>query len=72
MTVRANGRHMETPIRLRKANLAGRGKHNARLGCVVQIQKKMSSTGKTASPKSKEEKNQKKFIKQSAHGWKSI
>jgi len=44
---------MEEPIKTRKGKLAGRGKHDARLGRVVQVKKKgqrksanVSSVGK--------------------------
>jgi len=36
---RTNSSNMGEPIRKRKGKLAGRGKHDARLGRVVQIQK---------------------------------
>jgi len=36
---RTNGSNMGEPIRTRKEKLAGRGKHDARLGRVVQVKK---------------------------------
>jgi len=36
----ANGSNMGEPIRTRKRKLAGRGKHDARLGRVVQVKKR--------------------------------
>jgi len=52
---RTNGSNMGEPIR-RKGKLAGRGKHDARLGRVVQVKKKgrrksahLSSAGKKSS-----------------------
>jgi len=36
---RTNSSNMEEPIRKRKGKLTGRGKHDARLGRVVQVQK---------------------------------
>ena len=37
---RTNGSNMGEPIRTRKGKLAGRGKHDARLGHVVQVKKR--------------------------------
>jgi len=37
--VRTNGSNVGEPIRARKGKLAGRSKHNARLGRVVQVKK---------------------------------
>ena len=37
---RTNGSNMGEPIKTRKGKLAGRGKHDARLGCVVQVKKR--------------------------------
>ena len=36
---RTNGSNMREPIITRKSKLAGRGKHDARLDCVVQVRK---------------------------------
>ena len=38
--MRTDSSHMGEPIRTRKGRLAERGKHNARLGLVVQVKKK--------------------------------
>jgi len=37
---RTNGSNMGNPIRTRKGKLAGRGKHDTRQGCVVQVKKR--------------------------------
>ena len=41
---RTNGSNMGEPIKTRKGKLAGRGKHDARLGRVVQIKKRCGGT----------------------------
>ena len=53
---RANSSNMGKPIRTRKGKLAGRGKHDARLGRVMQVKKRgrrksahLSSAGKKSS-----------------------
>jgi len=39
-TTRTNGSDIGEPVRRRKGRLAGRGKHDAWLGCVVQVKKR--------------------------------
>ena len=41
---RTNGSNMGEPIRTRKGLLAGRVEHDARLGCVVQVNKRGGGT----------------------------
>jgi len=35
--IKTNGSNMGEPIKTRRGKSAGRGKHNARLDCVVQV-----------------------------------
>jgi len=69
---------MAEPIRTRKGKLAGRGKHDARLGCVVQVKKGaveihlFELSGKEIfsnydETKSKEKKGEKSGSKKSAY-----
>jgi len=75
---------MGEPIRTRKVKLAGRGKHDARLGRVVQVKKKevkeIHSFGRSGKEifskydetKSKEERNKKNGSKKKAHRGQSV
>jgi len=69
---------MGEPIKTRKGKLAGRGKHDARLGRAVQVKKRgggnppIELSGKEIfsnydETKSKEEKNKKNGSKKKAH-----
>ena len=81
---RTNGNNMGEPIRTRKVKLAGRGKHDARLGRVVQVKKKeeeeIRSFGRSGKEifskydetKSKEERNKKNGSKKKAHRGQSV
>jgi len=64
---------MGEPIRTKKGKLAGRGKHDTRLGRVVQFKKSthLSSAGKK-STKSKEVKRKKNGSKKSAYCRQSV
>jgi len=70
---------MGEPVRTRKETLAGRGEHDARLGCVVQIKKMGGGNlcGKQIflnydQTKSKEEKEKKNGSKKNAHRGQSV